>query len=110
SMVQHAGLAALEHDMSGPVEAYRGKRDRIWHGLADLYEIASPGGAFYLFPRAPRPSGLTFVEEAISQGLLIIPGSVFSRRDSHLRMRYGGDEGSLDGGVEVLRRMAADAR
>ncbi len=106
SMVQHAGLAALDHDMSGPVEAYRHKRDRIWHGLRDLYEIAPPGGAFYLFPLAPRASAMAFVEEAIAQGLLIIPGGVFSRRDTHFRISYAAGDRTLDRGIEVLRRLA----
>jgi aspartate aminotransferase/aminotransferase len=106
SMVQHAGLAALEHDMSGPVETYRGKRDRIWRALRDLYEIASPDGAFYLFPRAPRSTGFAFVEEALGHGLLIIPGGVFSRRDTHFRISYAASEQTLDRGIEVLRRLA----
>jgi aspartate aminotransferase/aminotransferase len=106
SMVQHAGLAALDHDMSGPVETYRGKRDRVWHGLRDRYEIAPAGGAFYLFPRAPHRSGLAFVEEAIGHGLLVIPGGVFSNRDTHFRLSYAASESTLDRGIEVLRRLA----
>jgi aspartate aminotransferase/aminotransferase len=106
SMVQHAGLAALDHDMAGTIQDYRHKRDRIWHGLRDLYEIAPPGGAFYLFPRAPRPSAMAFVEECIGQGLLVIPGGVFSRRDTHFRISYAADDRTLDRGIEVLRRLA----
>src|SRR5262249_36864744 len=33
SMVQHAGLTALDFDMGGYVAAYRRKRDRIYDGL-----------------------------------------------------------------------------
>jgi aspartate aminotransferase/aminotransferase len=106
SMVQYAGLAAADHDMGGAIEDYHRKRDRIWHGLRDLYEIAPPGGAFYLFPRAPRPASLAFVQEAIGQGLLVIPGSVFSRRDSHFRISYAASERTLERGIEVLRRLA----
>ena len=110
SMVQHAGLAAADHDMTGPADAYRGKRDRIWTGLRDLYEIAAPGGAFYLFPRAPRATGLAFVQEAIAQGLLVIPGGTFSQRDTHFRISYAASDRTLDRGIEVLRRLAAQPR
>jgi aspartate/methionine/tyrosine aminotransferase len=106
SMVQHAGLAACDTDMSTHVRDYQHKRDLMHAGLAGVYELAPPGGAFYLFPRAPRSSGMAFVEVAIAQGLLIIPGSVFSQRDSHFRLSYAADDRTLERGVEVLRRLA----
>jgi aspartate aminotransferase/aminotransferase len=106
SMVQHAGLAALDCDMSAPGAAYKGKRDRMVRGLRDRYEIAPSGGAFYLFPKAPGGSGSDFVAEAIRNSLLIIPGNVFSRRDTHFRLSYAADERTLDRGIEVLNRLA----
>jgi aspartate/methionine/tyrosine aminotransferase len=106
SMVQHAGLAACDADVSAHAEAYRHKRDLIHGALSGLYELAPPGGAFYLFPRAPRPTGMAFVEEAIRQGLLIIPGGVFSRRDTHFRLSYAASDETLRRGAEVLRRLA----
>ena len=54
----------------------------------DHYEFAVPGGAFYLFPKVPRGTGAEFVAEAIKRNLLIIPGCVFSRRDTHVRISY----------------------
>jgi aspartate aminotransferase/aminotransferase len=106
SMVQYAGLAALDHDMTATVRAYRAKRDRIVQGLSDLYEVPTPAGAFYAFLQAPGPSAMAFVEEAIRHGLLIIPGGVFSRRDTHFRISYAASDRNLDRGVEVLRRLA----
>jgi aspartate aminotransferase/aminotransferase len=106
SMVQHAGVVAWKEEMAAQVSAYRHKRDLIYHGLKDHYEIGPRGGAFYLFPKAPRSSGTAFVEEAIRQGLLMIPGGVFSKRDTHFRLSYAADERTLTRGVEVLQRLA----
>ena len=53
--------------------------------------MGPPGGAFYLFPKAPRPGGTEFVEEALRQRLLLIPGGVFSKRRSSSRSLIGGD-------------------
>src|SRR5438477_427330 len=50
SMVQHAGVAAWDYDVSAIVADYHRKRDRICAGLADRFEVVHPGGAFYLFP------------------------------------------------------------
>jgi aspartate aminotransferase/aminotransferase len=74
-------------------------------GLNDTFEMAPPNGAFYLFCRVPRGTGLQFVEEAIRNNLLLIPGSVFSRRDTHFRLSYAAKDEFLDRGIEVLNRM-----
>lgn len=106
SMVQHAGLAALEADMSPIVAAYRAKRDRLVAALKDDYELVAPGGAFYLFPRVPWGTGAEFVAEAVKNNLLVIPGATFSRRDTHFRVSYAASDATLERGIDVLRRLA----
>jgi aspartate/methionine/tyrosine aminotransferase len=103
---QWAGAVALEVDIAGYVQAYHRKRDRCYEGLADLYEIVKPGGAFYMYPQAPGGSGSEFVERAIRNNLLIIPGKIFSRRDSHFRISYAAADATIDRGIEVLRKLA----
>ena len=105
-MVQHAGVAALDYDVSGHVADYRRKRDRVYNGIKDRYEVAKAEGAFYLFPKAPHGTATEFVAEAIRNQLLVIPGSVFSRRDTHFRLSYAADERTLDRGVEIMNRLA----
>jgi aspartate aminotransferase/aminotransferase len=106
SMVQHAGVAAMDYDVSGIVADYLRKRDRLVAGLEGRYEFAVPGGAFYLFPQVPRGTGTTFVNDAIANNMLIIPGGVFSARDTHFRVSYATSDETLDRGIEILRRLA----
>jgi aspartate/methionine/tyrosine aminotransferase len=106
SMVQHAGVVAWGQDVSEVVARYRHKRDLVFHGLRDCYEIAPAEGAFYLFPRAPRGSATAFVEECVREGLLLIPGNVFSHQDTHFRLSYAAADRTLQRGVEILRRLA----
>ncbi|HBI42154.1 MAG TPA: aspartate aminotransferase [Planctomycetales bacterium] len=108
SMVQHAGVAALDYDVSEFVAAYHRKRDRIYEGIKDNYELTKPEGAFYLFPKAPRGTGTEFVAEAIRNQLLCIPGAVFSRQDTHFRLSYAADDYTLDRGIEILNRLARE--
>ena len=60
-----------------------------------------PEGAFYAFPRAPWGTGTEFVAEAIRNNLLIIPGNVFSERDSHFRISYAVDDSTLRRGLGI---------
>lgn len=104
--VQWAGLAAWELDMSHRAEEYRGKRDLIVSELEQKFEIHGGQGAFYLFLKTPWGTGAEFVEEAIRNNLLIIPGNVFSDEDTHFRLSYAADDDVLRRGAEVLRRIA----
>jgi aspartate aminotransferase/aminotransferase len=103
---QWAGAVAMDVDISEHVAAYRKKRNLLIDGISDLYEVAQPGGAFYAFPRAPWGTGSEFVTKAIENNLLIIPGNIFSHRDTHFRISYAADDAVIERGIEVLRRLA----
>lgn len=107
SVLQYGGIAALDFDVTGIVSDYRQKRDRIASGLRDRFEFTTPGGAFYLFAKAPWGSGTEFVTEAIRHNLLIIPGGTFSRRDTHFRLSFAAADETLDQGIAVLNTIAA---
>jgi aspartate aminotransferase/aminotransferase len=104
--VQWAGAAALDVDVSGHFADYKRKRDLIYAGLADRYDVVKPGGAFYIFPKSPRGTGSEFVARAIENQLLIIPGNIFSSRDTHFRISYAAPDATLHRGLEILRRLA----
>ncbi len=104
--VQWAGATAMDVDMSDHVAVYRRKRDMLYQGLADLYELVQPGGAFYAFPKAPWGTGSEFVTKAIENNLLIIPGNIFSRHNTHFRISYAADDKVIERGIDMLRRLA----
>jgi aspartate/methionine/tyrosine aminotransferase len=110
---QVAAAAALDIDMQPYVDQYREKRHRLLQGIREDYEVTAPGGAFYVFPKAPLGDGYPwknateFVARAIENELLIIPGKIFSQHDDHFRISYAADDRTIDRGIEVLRRLAA---
>lgn len=106
SVVQWAGIASLDYDVSAIVADYRRKRDLLAEGLRGHYEFSVPGGAFYLFPKAPRGTATEFVTEAVKHNLLVIPGGTFSRIDTHFRISYAAADDTLRRGIDVLRRLA----
>ncbi len=107
SVVQYAALACPMVDNSGHLTDYRRKRDLMIGILKDRFEISSPDGAFYLWAKAPNGmSGDQFVDLAIKNNMLIIPGSVFSERNSHFRICYTVPDEKLQAGAELLRRLA----
>lgn len=107
---QWASLAAMEIDISPHRDDYTRKRDLLVEGLEGYYEFTQPGGAFYLFPKAPAGyTGSQFVAKAIENNLLVIPGNVFSQQDTHFRISYAAPDSTIQRGVEILRRLASQA-
>ena len=104
---QWAAAAAMDVDISAQIDAYHQKRDMLYDGLKEHYEIVKPGGAFYMFPKAPWGTATEFVEKAITEhSLLIIPGNVFSQKDTHFRVSYAADNSVIERGIEALRKLA----
>jgi aspartate aminotransferase/aminotransferase len=117
--LQWAAVAALDVDMSQQIAAYHRKRDMVVAGLADAgYNVSKPGGAFYVFPEVPgstggasgtsgtRETASQFVARAIENELLIIPGNIFSGRDTHFRISYAASDATIERGLQVLRKLA----
>jgi len=102
---QKAAIAALDYEISDFVDAYRKKRDLLYEGLKDKFELIKPGGAFYAFVKAPGGSGSKFVEKAIKNNVLIIPGNVFSEKDTHFRISYATSDAKIQEGIEILRSL-----
>ncbi|MHC4800343.1 MAG: pyridoxal phosphate-dependent aminotransferase, partial [Planctomycetota bacterium] len=110
SIVQHAGLAALDADVSGHVNDYRRKRDLIYDRLSPAFEVVKPGGGFYIFPRVPEgyANATEFIEAAVKHNVLIIPGSVFSEQDTHFRLSYATSDETLEKGCAILCGLAGN--
>jgi len=100
---QKAVIAAMDCDVSDIIASYRHKRDLVYAGLKDKFELVRPDGAFYAFVKAPGGSGTEFVETAIKKNVLIIPGNVFSEQDTHFRISYATSDEKIQEGVDILR-------
>jgi aspartate aminotransferase len=103
---QKAAIAAMDYDVSRFAAEYRHKRDLIYQGLVNDFEMVKPAGAFYAFVKAPEPSATKFVEKAIANNVLVIPGNVFSQKDTHFRISYATTDKKIRQGVEILCRLA----
>ena len=82
-------------------------RDRLLAALARKgYEVRSPDGTFYLFPRTPGGDDEAFVLRAMKDLLLLVPGTTFGW-EGHFRIAFCVDEHTVDLAVERLPQAAA---
>src|SRR3990170_824037 len=105
---QHGAIEAMDTDISTRVDEYRAKRDLVCELLSGVVDFVRPSGGFYVFPKAPLrfKTASEFVAAAIERKLLIIPGAVFSERDTHFRISYAVPSGKIRQGCEIIRELA----
>lgn len=103
--LQKAAVAAMDADMGEAIERYRRRRDMVYEGLRDKFELGRPEGAFYAFVKAPDGRGSEFAERAIDNNVLVIPGKVFSEKDTHFRLSFCTSEDRIEAGIEALRKL-----
>lgn len=106
SLVQYGALAGLKVNLSEKAGEYRKKRDFAYDNLKVKFPMTKPSGAFYMFPKAPGGVSQKFVERCLEKQLLVVPGHVFSARDTHFRISFSASWDDLERGVEILNNLA----
>jgi len=80
-------VTGLQH-CSVDSEIYRRKRDLLCNKLTELgFEVVSPGGGFYLFPKSPLADEMEFIRLAQKYRILLVPGSGFGA-PGYFRIAY----------------------
>jgi aspartate aminotransferase len=92
------------------MSVYQENRDTLLQLFARTgIECVPPGGAFYLFPKAPGGDDLGFVSAAKEEGILVVPGSGFGRA-GHFRVAICVATGAVRRSVPAWERLAAKYR
>ncbi len=106
--LQFGCIPTFDVSMEAEVRRYEKRRDRVLSALAPFTTITRPGGAFYCFAEVPRRLGMTaseFCAKAVDRNVLLIPGCVFSDRDTHFRLSTTAPDHRLDEGLAILADM-----
>ncbi len=102
SFAQVAVLGAVETGPTEQMPRFKSRRDLVFEGLRERFEVERPQGAFYIMPRVAETDATAFVEEAIRRNVLIIPGNIFSARATHIRISYATSEAAIREGLKIL--------
>ena len=106
--LQWGAVHAFDSDTSDQVKAYAKRRDMVMDALLPHTSVVRPGGAFYAFFEVPEHLGMggqEFIELAATRRVLLVPGSVFSSRDTHVRLSFAVIEETLVEGLEILSEL-----
>ncbi|MCK5268988.1 MAG: aminotransferase class I/II-fold pyridoxal phosphate-dependent enzyme, partial [Spirochaetes bacterium] len=109
SVCQQACIAALKGPQNHIREVndkLRKRRDFAFKRLNEIPGIstAKPDGAFYIFPECPYEED-EFIKNALNHSLLIIPGSIFSEKNTNFRISFSASMSTLEKGAEILKKI-----
>ena len=105
SFAQVAVMKALDFSIEKHREEYKIKRDYIYSSLREAgYKVNKPDGAFYIFPECPYEED-EFIKNALNHSLLIIPGSIFSEKNTNFRISFSASMSTLEKGAEILKKI-----
>jgi aspartate aminotransferase len=92
------------------VSIYQRKRDLLAAGLrAAGYEFNLPAGAFYLFPKSPKPDEASFVALLKEENILVVPGSGFGT-PGYFRIAYCVEDKTILGAMPGFERAMRKAK
>ena len=96
--LQQRAVARLQGRTVDP-GIYEAKRSLICATLEKAgYEVVRPGGAFYVFPKAPGGDDVAFVGRLLEEHILVVPGSGFGT-PGHFRISYCVTDREIEGAL-----------
>jgi aspartate aminotransferase/aminotransferase len=106
--LQVAAAECYSVDLAPLLDRYVRRRDMVVDALRGVVDIVVPRGAFYAFIPVTDfggGSGTAFARRVIDHRLIVVPGNVFSARDSHFRISFAAPEEKLAAGLQVIRQV-----
>ncbi len=105
SFAQKAAIKAIDLDNSNNIKAYKIKRNIIYNGLKDQYNIVKPQGAFYAFVKTPISED-KFFKKLIKNKVIVVPGSAFSKSKEYLRISFANSNENLKKAVQIFNKLS----
>jgi aspartate aminotransferase len=89
---------------------YRRKRDRLCAELKRMgYDLVVPGGAFYLFPRAPGGDDVEYCQKLKAERVLVVPGTGFGA-PGYFRIGYCAADAKIFGALPAFEKVIRAVR
>ncbi len=81
---------------------YRRKRDLLYKELTRMgYDVPYPGGAFYVFPKAPGGDDIAFINKLKEKRVLTVPGMGFGM-PGYFRIAYCVNDELIEGALPAF--------
>ena len=95
-------------DETADMKVYETNMKLLYQALTDLgFSCVSPGGTFYIFPKALEEDAVAFCKKALQYDLILVPSDSFGVKE-YFRMAYCIDTEKVERSLEALRRFVKE--
>lgn len=105
SVAQYGILESLNEDLKPMINIYKKRLEYIKSNLDKNYIQSNTQGGFFVFIEVPKilnMSSLEYCKILKANGLIVVPGLVFSKQDTHFRISICKDILEIKKGVKIL--------
>jgi len=106
SVAQMAAIKALDMNVKKTIDLHKKLHDFALKNLSPKFEICGGDGAFYFLLKAPNGNGKKFVQAALKRKLIMLPGTLFSEKNTHFGISYATSAENLKKGIKILNELA----
>lgn len=113
SVVQYGVLNAIKCDLSDIREDYKLRINYISEHLDESFVCSICEGGIFFFigvPECIKMSATDFCKELLYNGVLVVPGRIFSKRDTHFRMSICKSLDDIVRAVDIINKVFWDIR
>lgn len=107
SFAQEAVIEALNYDNSRYIRNYKRKRDIVFDGLKDKFDLVKPDGAFYAFLKTPYLEE-KFIKDLLDEKVIVVPGKAFSQKKDFVRISFANRDDILEKAVGLINQTSKD--
>lgn len=97
---QYGLLASFSVDYSELRKDFQRKKDMVKNVLKEKYDVKGLEGSFYAFWEVENDE--QYIKKMIGNNLLLVPGSVFSNKKTHVRMAYCAKDNVLEQALKII--------
>lgn len=108
STAQYGVLNAMDIDLSDMIKDYSERLMYLKENIDSHYKLSNANGSFFCFIKVPsclKLSSLEFCKILKTNGLLVVPGNVFSKRDTHFRLSICKPIDDIKKAVNILNKV-----
>ncbi|ABR54303.1 aminotransferase class I and II [Methanococcus vannielii SB] len=110
SFAQYGAFEALTGDQKSVFEMvleFEKRRNLIYTGLKDIFNVQKPEGAFYIFPDVSEyGNGMEVATKLIKNNILCVPGSAFGKQgENRVRFSYATKYEDIEKAIEIMKNV-----
>jgi len=108
SPAQYGAMEAFNADTQPVIQEYKERHKLVQDILSENFNLSKSIGSYYYFVEVPKKINMTsekFCELVAQYRVIIIPGNVFSQKDTHFRLSFCVDKTKLTEGLLILNNI-----